>query len=127
MVVSLPDSRSPASVTAYILAVLEESDSTPYIGELISQLQHSLQCAAQAASASPAVEEKLNPFKSRLTHDASTIVKPRRGKQRQAVAQIRQRYPSHRILARLAPACSVYWLNVVASVPREALIHFCLG
>jgi putative nucleotidyltransferase with HDIG domain len=33
------------------------SANTPYIGEPVSQLQHSLQCAALAANASPAVDE----------------------------------------------------------------------
>lgn len=75
MVVSLPDSRSPAAVTAYIMAVLEESDSTPYIGEPISQLQHSLQCAAQAASASPAVDEETQL--AALLHDVGQFVPSR--------------------------------------------------
>ncbi|KAL6691000.1 hypothetical protein J3F84DRAFT_398014 [Trichoderma pleuroticola] len=47
----------PEVVTSYIISILQASDYTPYIGELISQLQHSLQCAALAAEASPAVDE----------------------------------------------------------------------
>ena len=53
----LPTIPTPASVAEYIISVLRASENTPYIGEPISQLQHSLQCAAQAASTSPAVDE----------------------------------------------------------------------
>jgi putative nucleotidyltransferase with HDIG domain len=56
MAVQLPISSTPASVAEYIISVLKASENTPYIGEPISQLQHSLQCAAQAAS-TPAVDE----------------------------------------------------------------------
>lgn len=48
----IPEYLSPATVTQYLLDVLKNSENTPYIGEPISQLQHSLQCAAQAANAS---------------------------------------------------------------------------
>ncbi|KAF4335493.1 metal dependent phosphohydrolase [Fusarium beomiforme] len=53
----LPTNPTPSSVAEYIISVLQASENTPYIGEPISQLQHSLQCAAQAASASPPVDE----------------------------------------------------------------------
>ncbi|GJN68099.1 hypothetical protein PLIIFM63780_001724 [Purpureocillium lilacinum] len=53
----VPSSLSPASVAEYIIGVLEASENTPYIGEPISQLQHSLQAANQAAVASPPVDE----------------------------------------------------------------------
>lgn len=52
----VPDQKTPASVTEYVLSVLDASERTPYIGEDISQLQHSLQAAAQAAD-DPAVDE----------------------------------------------------------------------
>ncbi|KAF5563537.1 transcriptional regulatory moc3 [Fusarium napiforme] len=53
----LPTVPTPSSVAEYVISVLQASENTPYIGEPISQLQHSLQCAAQAASASPPVDE----------------------------------------------------------------------
>ncbi|KAF9767349.1 hypothetical protein IL306_000091 [Fusarium sp. DS 682] len=53
----LPMIPTPSSVAEYVILVLQASENTPYIGEHISQLQHSLQCAAQAASASPPVDE----------------------------------------------------------------------
>ncbi|KAL1889383.1 hypothetical protein Sste5346_008950 [Sporothrix stenoceras] len=53
----LPTERTPESVVEYIISVMTASETTPYIGEPISQLQHSLQCAAQAADAVPAVDE----------------------------------------------------------------------
>lgn len=54
---AFPTSLEPEAVTSYILSILKASDHTPYIGEPISQLQHSLQCAALAAEASPSVDE----------------------------------------------------------------------
>ncbi|PHH70522.1 hypothetical protein CDD82_7056 [Ophiocordyceps australis] len=48
---------APAAVADYIQSLLQASHHTPYIGEPISQLQHSLQCAALAAAASPPVDE----------------------------------------------------------------------
>ncbi|KAF4454611.1 Transcriptional regulatory protein moc3 [Fusarium austroafricanum] len=56
MAVELPTTPTPVSVTEYIISVLRASENTPYIGEPISQLQHSLQCAAQAAS-TPEIDE----------------------------------------------------------------------
>ncbi|KAM3547801.1 hypothetical protein MY1884_009437 [Beauveria asiatica] len=53
----VPSQLSPTSVAEYIIGILEASEKTPYIGESISQLQHSLQCANQAAEASPPVDE----------------------------------------------------------------------
>ncbi|OAA60029.1 putative domain HDIG [Cordyceps fumosorosea ARSEF 2679] len=53
----VPELRTPASVTEYVLSVLSASERTPYIGEAISQLQHSLQAAALAASALPPVDD----------------------------------------------------------------------
>ncbi|ATY61640.1 domain HDIG [Cordyceps militaris] len=53
----VPESKTPASVADYVLSVLAASEQTPYLGEAISQLQHSLQAAAQAASATPPVDE----------------------------------------------------------------------
>lgn len=53
----LPTNRTPESVVEYIISVLSTSEDTPYIGEPISQLQHSLQCAARAAAAVPPVDE----------------------------------------------------------------------
>lgn len=63
----LPSTRTPESVAEYVLSVLDDSEKTPYIGESISQLQHSLQCAAQAAEANPAVDESTQV--AALLHD----------------------------------------------------------
>lgn len=57
IIMGAPDPRTPETVAVYVLSVLESSANTPYIGEPISQLQHSLQCAALAANASPPVDE----------------------------------------------------------------------
>ncbi|KAL7925979.1 hypothetical protein ACQKWADRAFT_281441 [Trichoderma austrokoningii] len=54
---AIPTVLDPATITSYIISILEASDHTPYIGEPISQLQHSLQCAALAAQASPPADE----------------------------------------------------------------------
>lgn len=54
---AIPTVLEPATITSYIISILEASGHTPYIGEPISQLQHSLQCAALAAQASPPVDE----------------------------------------------------------------------
>ncbi|KAH6949511.1 hypothetical protein DER45DRAFT_494982, partial [Fusarium avenaceum] len=43
----------------YTISILQASENTPYIGEPISQLEHSLQYAAQAASASPLIDEAI--------------------------------------------------------------------
>lgn len=53
----VPECKTPASVAEYVISVLDASERTPYIGEDISQLQHSLQAAAQAANANPPVDE----------------------------------------------------------------------
>lgn len=39
----IPQDRSPASVAEYLINILDSSEKTPYLGEPISQLQHSLQ------------------------------------------------------------------------------------
>lgn len=49
---TIPQDLTPQSVAGYVIDVLKSSENTPYIGEPISQLQHSLQCAALAADAS---------------------------------------------------------------------------
>lgn len=53
----VPEQKTPASVAEYVLSVLDASEQTPYIGEDISQLQHSLQAAHQAATVNPPVDE----------------------------------------------------------------------
>ena len=63
----LPEIRTPESVADYVLTVLDASEKTPYIGESISQLQHSLQCAAQASEANPPVDESTQV--AALLHD----------------------------------------------------------
>jgi hypothetical protein len=53
----VPRPLTPESVAEYVISVLQASGSTPYIGEPISQLQHSLQCGQLAATASPPVDK----------------------------------------------------------------------
>ena len=72
MGVPIPEELTPASVTSYVLSVLAEADSTPYIGEPISQLQHSLQCGDQAASCTPPVDEATQV--AALLHDIGQFV-----------------------------------------------------
>ncbi|KAH0596616.1 hypothetical protein MHUMG1_05734 [Metarhizium humberi] len=72
MAMPIPSSLEPKSVTSYLLSVLEASDKTPYIGEPISQLQHSLQAAHQAASASPPADEATQV--AALLHDIGQFV-----------------------------------------------------
>lgn len=45
------DEQSPATITKSILAALEQFGQGDYIGESISQLEHSLQAASQARNA----------------------------------------------------------------------------
>ncbi|CAK7212753.1 hypothetical protein SBRCBS47491_001573 [Sporothrix bragantina] len=63
----LPTDRTPEAVADYIVSVLTASENTPYIGEPISQLQHSLQCAARAADTVPPVDEATHV--AALLHD----------------------------------------------------------
>lgn len=72
MTVALPVSLTPEAVTSYILEVLDDSENTPYIGEPISQLQHSLQCANQAAEANPPVDEATQV--AALLHDIGQFI-----------------------------------------------------
>lgn len=46
-----PKPFTPSSVTSYLIAILQSSEHTPYIGEPISQLAHSLQAGHLALSA----------------------------------------------------------------------------
>ena len=72
MAIPIPSPLTPKSVTTYVLSVLEASDHTPYIGEPISQLQHSLQAAHQAATVSPPVDESTQV--AALLHDIGQFV-----------------------------------------------------
>ncbi|KAK2616234.1 hypothetical protein QQS21_000869 [Conoideocrella luteorostrata] len=72
MDIPIPSHLTPKSVTSYVLSVLEASDKTPYIGEPISQLQHSLQAAHQAAVTSPGVDEATQV--AALLHDIGQFV-----------------------------------------------------
>lgn len=71
MAVPIPTDLSPEAVASYVLSVLESSEDTPYIGESISQLQHSLQCAAQAAD-TPNMDEATQV--AALLHDIGQFV-----------------------------------------------------
>ncbi len=63
---TLPKTLTPSIVTGHVMAVPAASADTPYIGEPVSQLEHSLQCAQQALNAS-------NPFADDETIVASLL------------------------------------------------------
>ena len=63
---TLPKTLTPSIVTGHVMAVPAASADTPYIGEPVSQLEHSLQCAQQALNAS-------NPFTDDETIVASLL------------------------------------------------------
>ncbi|KAH8898628.1 PhyH-domain-containing protein [Thozetella sp. PMI_491] len=63
----LPNPLTPSAVAKYVLSVLEGAANTPYIGEPISQTEHSLQCGALAASASPPADDSTQV--AALLHD----------------------------------------------------------
>jgi len=58
---SLPRPPTPSSVTSYLISILQSSEHTPYIGEPVSQLAHSLQAGhlAQSAATPPADDETI--------------------------------------------------------------------
>lgn len=56
---TLPKILTPSTVTDHVIAILAASAHTPYIGEPVSQLEHSLQCAQQALnSSSPSADDE---------------------------------------------------------------------
>ena len=63
----VPNPRSPAAVAAYVLSIIEAAADTPYIGEPMSQTEHSLQCGFLATSSSPPVDEQTQV--AALLHD----------------------------------------------------------
>jgi predicted HD phosphohydrolase len=63
------DSLAKAS---HIISLLNASASTPYIGEPISQLEHSLQCAHQASQSEPPSSE--DSILAALLHDIGQFV-----------------------------------------------------
>lgn len=58
---TLPSPLTPSSVSSYLLSILRSSEHTPYIGEPISQLSHSLQAAhlAEISTNPPADDETI--------------------------------------------------------------------
>jgi len=65
---TLPETLTPSSVTDHLLAILASSAHTPYIGEPVSQLEHSLQCAQQALNVSnPSADDET--IVAALLHD----------------------------------------------------------
>lgn len=58
---TLPGHLTPSAVTEYIISVLRGSADSPYVGEPVSQLSHSLQVAhlASTASSPPADDETI--------------------------------------------------------------------
>jgi predicted HD phosphohydrolase len=84
----LPSTLDPPSVTSYLLSVLAASEMTPYIGEPISQLQHSLQCAALAHRGRADEATQI----AALLHDVGQFVPA--ADLREAAERQRQRYSS---------------------------------
>jgi putative nucleotidyltransferase with HDIG domain len=70
---TLPHPLNPSTTASYLLSVLSSSQNTPYIGEPVSQLSHSLQAAHLASSASnpPADDETII---AALLHDIGQFV-----------------------------------------------------
>jgi predicted HD phosphohydrolase len=64
--------QSPAAKSKHIISLLNASGSTPYIGEPISQLEHSLQCAHQAATSKPPSSD--DTILAALLHDIGQFV-----------------------------------------------------
>src|SRR5579871_1320962 len=65
---TLPKTLTSSAVTDHIIAILTASADTPYIGEPVSQLEHSLQCAQQALNASnPSADDET--IVATLLHD----------------------------------------------------------
>lgn len=63
-----PKTLTPSTVTEHVIAILAASAQTPYIGEPVSQLEHSLQCAQQALNASsPSADDET--IVATLLHD----------------------------------------------------------
>jgi putative nucleotidyltransferase with HDIG domain len=64
--------RTPEAVTGHVLSILQASENTPYIGEPVSQLAHSLQCADQARAAQPEADDET--IVAALLHDIGQFV-----------------------------------------------------
>jgi putative nucleotidyltransferase with HDIG domain len=64
--------QSPSERSTHIISLLNASGSTPYIGEPISQLEHSLQCAHQAATSTPRAPD--DTILAALLHDIGQFV-----------------------------------------------------
>src|ERR1700761_7508785 len=69
MLENLKTSEQKAS---YLLSLLASAANTPYIGEPVSQLEHSLQCAHLASSASPASDDET--VVAALFHDIGQFI-----------------------------------------------------
>jgi predicted HD phosphohydrolase len=67
-----PLPTSPSAKASHIISLLNASASTPYIGEPISQLEHSLQCAHQASKSNPPSSE--DTILAALLHDIGQFV-----------------------------------------------------
>lgn len=63
----IPEKRTPSAIASYIIKVVEDAANTPYIGEPMSQTEHSLQCGALAVSAVPPADEQTQV--AALLHD----------------------------------------------------------
>ena len=70
----LNDLKSPNQKTTHLLSILSAAANTPYIGEPVSQLEHSLQCAYLAAVSSPASDDET--IVASLLHDVGQFIPP---------------------------------------------------
>jgi len=65
---TFPKTLTPTAITDHVITILAASAHTPYIGEPVSQLEHSLQCAQQALNAfNPSADDET--IVATLLHD----------------------------------------------------------
>lgn len=64
--------QSPQDTACRLIALLDSAANTPYIGEPVSQLEHSLQCAHLAATAKPESDEET--IVAALFHDVGQFI-----------------------------------------------------
>ncbi|KAF2674306.1 hypothetical protein BT63DRAFT_7223 [Microthyrium microscopicum] len=63
---------SPEEITSHLLSILASAANTPYIGEPVSQLEHSLQCAHFARTSTPKSDDET--IVAALLHDIGQFI-----------------------------------------------------